>query len=384
MGASQRVCVAGGDFAARELIALSALLCAISIVLGLQVIMLAINLAYWYGRKLPEADPVRISVLIPARNEIRNLPTLLSMLSEQSHAALEILVCDDGSTDGTTEWLAAHAQEHGVEWFAGAERPEEWTGKNWACAQLAERAHGEWLLFMDADLRPSPAFLGRFAGWCGAKEAVLVTALPRVRPSGLGDGLLIGMVSWSVFTLLPLALAERHPNPAFGFANGQMMGFARDTYRQLAPHSRLRSSLLEDVEIARLVKREGGQVLIGDATDVAAVEMYSGLRDAFDGFSKNSVAICGGRLRAVVCAALTAVVHLLPLALGIAGFWPAWALAGTSMALYGISVSVLRLPLWYSVCCPVAVVLAVGVMLRSVAWHSAGRIAWKGRVYGEP
>ena len=363
---------------------MSTLLWAAGIILGLQVIVLAINLTYWHRRKLPEAEPVSLSVLIPARNEIHNLPTLVSLLSVQSHAPLEILVCDDGSTDGTTEWLAEHAQEHGVGWFAGADRPNGWTGKNWACAQLAGRASGEWLLFMDADVRPGSDFLRRFAGWCGAGEATLVTALPRIRPSGLGDGLLIGMVPWSVFTLLPLVLAERHRNPAFSFANGQMMGFSRGTYRRLDPHSQVRSSLLEDVEIARLVKRAGGQALIGDATDLAAVEMYSGLREAFDGFSKNSAVICGGKLQAVVCAALLGLVNLLPLALGIAGASPAWALVGTSMALYGASVSVLRLPLWYAVFCPVAMVLGVTVMLRSVVWHSMRRVTWKGRVYGEP
>lgn len=142
--------------------------------------------------------------------------------------------------------------------------------------------------------------------------------------------------------------------------------------------------MLEDVEIARLVKREGGQVLIGDATDLAAVEMYSGLREAFDGFSKNAAVICGGRLQAVICAALTGLVNILPLVLGIAGSSPAWALVGTSMALYGWSVSMLRLPFWYALCCPAAMVLGVAVMLRSVVWYSMKRVTWKRRVYGEP
>lgn len=360
---------------------MSALLWAIGIVLGLQAVILATNLTYWYRRTLPEGEPVRLSVLVPARDEMRNLPTLLSLLAEQSHAPLEVLVCDDGSTDGTTEWLREQASSQGAAWFAGVDRPEGWTGKNWACAQLAARARGEWLLFLDADVRPGPWFLEGFARWCGGGSAALVTAFPRVQPAGLGDGLLIGMVPWSVLTLLPLVLAERHPNPAFGFANGQMMGFSRETYAHLDPHSRLCGSILEDVEIARLVKREGGQVLIGDATGLAAVEMYNGLREAVDGFSKNSVAICGGRLRAVVCAALTAVMYLAPIALGITGSLCAWLLVGASMALYGVSVSVLRLPLWYGVCSPVAVALAVGVMLRSVAWYTSGRITWKGRVY---
>jgi len=362
----------------------SVLLWAIGIVLGLQGLILAGNLLYWYRRAVPVTGAVSVSVLVPARDEARNLPALLPLLKAQECAPLEVLVCDDRSTDGTTEWLREHAREYGVEWFVGEERPDGWTGKNWACYQLARRARGEWLLFLDADVRPAPGFLGRFVGWCGKEEAALVTALPAIRPSGLGDGLLIGMVPWSVFSLLPLGLAERHPNPAFGFANGQMMGFSRETYARLNPHEQVRSSLLEDVAIARLVKCRGERVLIGDATDVAAVEMYGSVGEALDGFSKNAVAICGGTLRTVVYAVLTALVYLLPLALGIAGSPVAWVHVGVSMALYGVSVSVLRLPLWYGVCSPAAAALAVGVMLRSVAWYRAGRITWKGRTYGHP
>lgn len=363
---------------------MTALLCAISALLGYQVITLIANYAYWLRRAPACGPPVELSVLIPARDELHNLPTLLTALQSQTLKPCEILVCDDGSTDGMTQWLEENAQALGTEWFASAPRPDDWTGKNWACKQLADRSRGEWILFLDADVRPESGFLERVAGWCGAGISRLVTAFPRILPAGVGDALLINMVPWAVGTILPLKLSERPRTPAFAVANGQIMAFSREFYRECEPHVRTRATILEDVEIARMLKREGQRVYIGDAGDVLSVRMYRNLSEALDGFSKNSVAMCGGKRQALLWAAGLAFAHLLPLVLAIIGHPIAWALVAVSAVLYGLVASASGLPLWYGVLYPVAIVLSVWVLLRSVWWHLMGRVRWKGRVYASP
>ena len=104
-------------------------------VLAVQLGILLYNLAYWRRRQLQAATSVSaptLSVLIPARNEVENLPVLLASLTPQLGAGVECWVCDDGSDDGTTEWLAQHAGSLGVRWFQSAPRPDGWVGKNWA------------------------------------------------------------------------------------------------------------------------------------------------------------------------------------------------------------------------------------------------------------
>jgi glycosyltransferase involved in cell wall biosynthesis len=123
-----------------------------------------------------------LSVLIPARNEAENLPALLESLAPQLGAGVECWVCDDGSDDGTTEWLAQHAASLGVRWFRSEAHPDGWVGKNWACHQLAARAQGEWLLFLDADLRCEAGFLDALRAYLQRTDAQLVSAIPRSRP----------------------------------------------------------------------------------------------------------------------------------------------------------------------------------------------------------
>lgn len=350
-----------------------------------QLVVLIWNIVYWKLRRSPQSEEdVKVSVLIPARNERENLPRLLQALGHQTRAPYEVLVCDDSSEDGTGEWLAAHAGEAGVLWFPAQPKPDEWVGKNWACHQLGVRARGEWLLFLDADAEPSPEFMSFVDSVLATTDAALVTALPRWYSAGVGDGLLVGMVPFSVFTTLPLRFAEHHANPAFAFANGQVIAFPRAAYRELWPHERLRGEILEDVKLAALAKSHGMAVRIADAGRVLRVRMYANTREAFAGFAKNAVEICRSVPRAITCAAVMLLLYIVPIGLLIAG--EPWAALPAALAalLYGTAVALVGLPWWYGILYPVAILLTELVMLRSVIWHRRSEIHWRGRVYQRP
>ena len=99
----------------------------------------------------------KVSIIIPARNEERNLSFLLDSLDCLKKKPLEIIVVDDRSSDLT----AQIAIDAGAILVAGIEKPYDWTGKQWACAQGAEIARGEYLLFLDADVRLYPDGLNK-------------------------------------------------------------------------------------------------------------------------------------------------------------------------------------------------------------------------------
>lgn len=349
---------------------------------GIQAIILAANLVYWRRRR-PSADgsSVRISLLIPARNERENLPALLAALREQTHPPLEIIVCDDRSDDGTGEWLADNAERLGVRWFLSADRPEGWVGKTWACHQLGQRASGEWLLFLDADTRPAPEFLAVMASAFAETDALLVTVLPSLPAAGVGDALIVGMVPFGVLTTLPLWLAENHPNPGFAFANGQALALRREDYLELLPHQRVRGAFVEDMQLATMTKRLGRRVRIVDARRVFEVRMYQSTVEAIDGFSKNAAEITRGPLRALLIALTAAVAYALPLVGAALGNVLGWVLIGANVLLFGAVWWMFGMSPLLGLVYPAAVLLSIIIMVRSARWHITGRVRWKGRTY---
>lgn len=373
-------------------------------ILCLQGVVLAGNYLYWKRRddQRGESADVRLSVLVPARNEISNLPRLLTCLAGQARPAERIIVADDGSEDGTDVWLEEHAAELGVEWFRIEDKPEGWVGKSYACHRLAVQAGAlpedqglteapgendlpgaptDWLLFLDADLEPGADFLAHLSRLMGRTEGVLFTAMPRLVPATAGDGLLIGMVPFTVFTMLPLSRAERPGNLHSAFANGQIMAFRSRDYARLRPHETARGALVEDVALARLVKSHGGRVHLADAGRHVTAHMYRNLGEAVDGFSKNAVGICGGVRTAVAVLLTLAALYLAPVGFALAGDARWWPLVALAAVLYGTAISWTGLPRWYGLLHLLALSLTEVVLARSILWHLQGRVRWKGRVY---
>ena len=116
----------------------------------------------------PDFVPPKVSVIIPARNEENNLPRLLKSLRKSSIQPHEIIVVDDGSTDGT----AQIARELGATIVTPEPPAAGWKGKPWACQSGAQAATGEWLLFLDADTWFEPEGYQKILFLADEQEAV--------------------------------------------------------------------------------------------------------------------------------------------------------------------------------------------------------------------
>ena len=242
-----------------------------------------------------------VSVLIPARDEEKNIGNLLSDLKQLSNDNLEIIVGNDQSSDRTAEIVAHYAQmDFRIRIIDIDHLPEGWRGKNHACAQLAAIAMGDYYLFLDADVRISGNIIGSAVNYVKKHQLGLLSIFPRQMIGSRGEQLTVPLMHQILLSLLPLVLVRRSPFAAHAAANGQFMLFKGSTYNKLQPHKTLKSSPIEDIETARHFKKEGVNIACCVGDERITCRMYENLNGAINGFSKNVTAFFGGsRLLAV-------------------------------------------------------------------------------------
>lgn len=247
---------------------------------------------------LPDKAPVKspkVSLLIPARNEEAVLGRLLESLEKLDYPDYEVIVCDDHSSDNTEEILNWFAGENDhFHWFLGAKLPDDWLGKNFACHQLAEKASGNYLVFLDADVELSTDAISKAVAFFQEKKLALLTVFPHQKMKSFPGKITVPVMNWILQSLLPMILVQKTKFPSLSAANGQFMMFETENYRLNQWHSKVRTEHVEDIRLARMIKSEGLEmaVLLGD-NDIFC-SMYSHLDEAILGFSRNIHEYFGG------------------------------------------------------------------------------------------
>lgn len=282
------------------------------------LVILILNLKEF--RSLPEKLPVGyspfVSVLIPARNEERNIGRCVASLLSQDYDRFELVVLNDGSTDRTGEILKKHAAEvpeGRMRIMQGKPLPEGWHGKAWACDQLGREAKGEILLFTDADTVHMPGSIGRSVAALRQNGGDMLSLTPRQEMESFWEKLVVPLMYFVLFCYLPLRLITTNASTAFCFANGQFIMFTRRMYRLINGHQSVKNDLVEDVWLCKSVKKAGGNVVIYNGIDAVQCRMYRNLGEIWEGFSKNLFAGLGYNtlgLSLLLC--MTTAVYILP------------------------------------------------------------------------
>ena len=337
----------------------------------------------------PEKLP-RVSVLVPARNEERNIARCVRSLLAQDYADFEVIVLDD-SEDRTPDILRSLAGDERLRVMAGNPLPSGWMGKNWSCHQLAETATGEILLFTDADTRHHPSMLLDVVTTLFAEGSDFLSAIPRQELHTWAERLVLPILPWSLHTFFPIGLARRLRLRALATAAGQCMLFRKEAYAVIGGHRSVRGSVLDDVSLAQRVVKAGLPWSLLDGTARISVRMYRSSKEVWDGLSKNLFAVFGRNLPlfGFVWTLLFWVAWEPPLVLVLRAtralsipaevVLPAALATGLCLLLWLITNLRFRIPLIQAALHPVTMLLVLSIAVRSVSWHALRRGTWKGR-----
>jgi hypothetical protein len=346
-----------------------------------------------FGPPPPPCGRPEVSVLVPARNEEAAVGRLCRDVLASTGVALELVILDDASDDGTaTVVREIAAADPRVRLVAGQPLPAGWCGKQHACWQLARAARHDTWVFLDVDVAPSPDAIARGVAFLEASGAALGSGFPRQRTSCLLDWLLLPLIHFILLGFLPVARSRREGGPGMAAGCGQFFVTRRADYERAGGHAAIRASLHDGVKLPRAYRRAGLRTDIFDATAIASCRMYERNGDVWRGLAKNATEGIGSPATILPFTILLAGGQVLPfvllasgLAAGFAG-WPRWAavvaLAAAACAWLPRFLAAARFR--QSVSSAVAHPLGVAVFL-AIQWTALVRkglglkTAWRGR-----
>jgi chlorobactene glucosyltransferase len=334
----------------------------------------------------------KVSILIPARNEAQNIEECVYSLINQDYLSYEVIVLDDESQDATPEILRRLSEGNSkLRVLSGLPLPPGWVGKNWACFQLSQVAQGELILFVDADTRHHPSMLTEAASTLIATRTDLLSGLPRQELITSGERLILPVLPWAILSFFPIHLFQHVPFSFMSIAVGQFVLCKRSAYLRIGGHAAIRSSLIEDIAMARLFKKNRLKWEFVNLKGRVHCRMYRNLDEVIDGLSKNLFAIFGSILPvflfiwlwlAIVFIAPAVSLILYIFGAHLPGYSATLALITVciSTLLWLISLWYFRMPLLQAVAYPLTIALISLIAFRSAWLHiKQHSVPWKGR-----
>jgi chlorobactene glucosyltransferase len=329
-----------------------------------------------------------VSIIIPARNEARNIERCISSVLATQYSPIEIIVVDDRSTDDTAALVEPAVGER-LRLVRGTDPPAGWFGKQWAIVQGYRVARGELLLFADADTKHEPGLIPRAVAGLHAERVDLFSVLPRQEMRSFWER----VIQPHVFLVLEagvgdLRLVNRTRTEWRAIANGQFILTRRAAYESIGTHEAVRDTVADDLRLAQGYVRAGKDIFLVYAIEFMTTRMYTSLGEIVAGWSKN---LASGVpymappirwLRAIIPHVMwiPALFWLAPPLVWLATGWHIAALATlVSLVIWMVLYATERVPVWYAALYPLGAAVVAFIMIRSAV--RGGRIEWRGRTY---
>jgi chlorobactene glucosyltransferase len=345
----------------------------------------------------PNPDGPPVTVIIPARNESRNIESCATSILATDYRRLEVIVVDDESTDDTaarvTRLITLPGNSDRLRLVRGLQKPDGWFGKQWALVQglkAIRPGKGDLLLFADADTRHTPELIPRAVAVLAKEKVDLVTTLPRQAMESFWERI----IQPHVFFALGLGVGDfRRVNRTRrywkGIANGQFILTPRKTYEAIGTHEAVKGTVADDLALAQAYIKAGRDIFLVHAVDHMTTRMYTSLREIFEGWSKNLASGAPQMMPPIKLVRtlfpwvmwMPSLVWLVPpVVLAVTGALPWLVVVLLSLGIWGFISWNEKVPLWCALLYPLGAGVMIAIMLRSAVRGS--RIEWRGRVYG--
>ena len=339
-----------------------------------------------------------VSVIVPARNEARNIGRCVRSVLSSRYPSLELIVVDDHSQDETAALAREAANgDSRLRVMSNPPLPNGWFGKQWACATGVHAARGELLLFTDADTEHAPDLLPRAVNALLREDVGLLTVAGHQETHGFWERLLQPQVFWMLLVRYggteSVSRARRAEDV---IANGQFLLVRRTAYETVGGHEAVRDKVAEDLALAQRFHRAGIQVRLLRGDDQLSTHMYASLSELIAGWGKNIYAggidaMPGGRLGRVLFPFVLPLQPLMivvpPIVLTMAllsilgGDWLLWSVTSvaTNLLWWALIYRGFRQRVWYALAAPLGSAMLLYIIGRAIA--RGRRVGWKGRQY---
>ena len=354
----------------------------------------------------PPSPAPLISVIVPARDEERNIRRCVEALLAQSYPNFEVIVVDDRSTDATAQILAEIHKTAGeqpgkaaplLRVLPGAELPLGWAGKPHALWQGAAVARGEWLCFVDADTFARPPMLTAALVTAQDYQADLFTILTEQKLGSFWEKAIMPVIFTALSVGFP-AWRVNDPSRPEAIANGQFILIRRSVYTAMGGHQAVYNQIAEDKALAEQVKQRGYRLIIADGRGVAQTRMYTSLPEMWEGWTKNIFIGLQARLGLLLFGVLLGFAAALLLPLWLVGSLWWFAVSGSLLAaivalqvillwayllyLRSLAACAFNISPLYAFTLPLAAFIFTLMMLASsLKVLTRQGVTWKGRKY---
>jgi chlorobactene glucosyltransferase len=331
---------------------------------------------------------VRLSVIIPARNEEQDLAKALQSVLQQQEVELEVIVVNDHSSDRTGAIADdLERSESRLKVLHNPALPPGWLGKCNAMQHAASLASADVLLFTDADIMHHPRCFVTALAEMEQRNLDFLSLFPRMQFVSLCENIILPTLIGGMTLYATPGIED--PDSPDALAAGAFLMVRTRVFRDLGGFEAIKHQMLDDLELAKLIKRHGYRVGFHAAPEFLSVRLYKDNRHAFWGMTKNVLEGLNGRFwLAPAVMLLPVLVYWTPLFCAAAGAWEGdFLLVSVAAATYALQYATIwpgrRLFQFHpakALLFPLVVIPVIVCMVRALYLYLfQGAVEWRGR-----
>jgi len=320
-----------------------------------------------------------VAVFLPVRNESANIVELIATLKEQKGISdLKFYFLDDNSEDDTLALLQREiADDARFRIFAGEPLPEGWLGKPWALEQLRSKVKADYLVNIDADVRLVPRAICAAINLLIDQELDFVSPYPKQIANSFGERMIQPLLHWSWLSTVPLRHAEKSGRAAFAVANGQFFAVRESAISTISGFSAVKAAVLDDMELARSLLRNGYKGTVADGAHLASCHMYNSWAEVKAGYGKSLWAAFGSKFGSLIAIFILFLTGIFPVIALFADYQAGFYALEFVIISRIIAARVSGAKFIDAFLHPISIALLIYLIIYS--WAARGKVLWKGR-----